>query len=100
MATRAADRSPDPSGVLRWLRRALVAAILVPVLLFAGAAWYDWQRLLNEAAGNARHTAALLREHALKAIETPELLIRHLDRRIRGMSWDDIRANERALSAE
>ncbi|HEX2939822.1 MAG TPA: hypothetical protein VHO91_02170, partial [Rhodopila sp.] len=38
------------------------------------------------------------REHALKVLDTDELLVRSLDQRLRDMTWDQIRA-ERTLIA-
>ncbi|GAA0569957.1 ATP-binding protein [Craurococcus roseus] len=85
---------------LRRLRLALAASVAVPALLFAGAAWYDRAQLLRGLEDDARGAAAVLREHALKALETHELLVRQLDRRTQGMGWDEIRAASAALSAE
>lgn len=87
-------------GALRRLRLTLAASVAVPALLFAGAAWYDRAQLLRGAEDDARRVAAVLREHALKAVETHELLVRQLDRRTLGMGWDEIRAASAALSAE
>lgn len=89
--------TPSPA---RRFRLALVASLLVPTLLFAGAAWYDRTRLFQDAQDNVQRTAAVLREHALKAVETHELLVRQLDRHTRGMNWDEIRAAAPTLSAE
>lgn len=67
------------AGTSRRLRLALAAAVAVPALLFAGAAAFDRARLLHEAEADARRAATASREHALKAVETHELLVRQLD---------------------
>ncbi|MBX6375673.1 MAG: hypothetical protein IRZ13_15755 [Acetobacteraceae bacterium] len=85
---------------MRRLRLVLVASIVVPALLFVGAAWFDRERLLQDSADDAARTAALLREHAMKVLDVDELLLRQLDRRIQGMSWDEIRAARPELLAE
>ncbi|CAH2602804.1 Histidine kinase [Rhodovastum atsumiense] len=88
------------AGVQDWLRWALLACVGVPLLLFAGAAWFDRDRLLDQAHENTQRTTAMLREHALKAIETSDLLVRQLDLRTRAMSWEEIRAQSGLLSVE
>jgi signal transduction histidine kinase len=64
--------------------------VLVPALLFAAAAWHDRAALFRQAFDGARSTVATLHEHALKVLETHELLIEDVDDRIRGLSWDAI----------
>ena len=68
--------------------------------MFVGAAWFDHHWLLTQEAEDVQRTVAVLREHALKAIETQELLLRQLDLRTMKMSWDEIRARAAALSDE
>ncbi|CAH2601970.1 Histidine kinase [Rhodovastum atsumiense] len=88
------------ASALRWLKRALVAVLVVPAGLFLAAAWFDHARLLADAAEDTRRMVAVLREHVLKAIETHELLVQQLERRIQGMGWEEIRAQAPRLSAE
>ncbi len=76
-----------------WLGWTLAAALVLPALLFAAIAWYDHDRVLAEAMAEAQRTTATLREHALKVLETHELLIRQVDRRVRGLDWEAIRAS-------
>jgi signal transduction histidine kinase len=78
----------------------LAVCIVVPAGLFGVATWLDYRSMLCEAEGKARATATALREHALKAITTHDILLRELDRRIQGMNWDQIRSAAPALSAE
>src|SRR3954452_1349087 len=82
------------------LRLLLGVCIIVPILLFVAAAWQDYNGLLRKAEANAHATATTLREHALKAIATHEILLRQLDRRIQGLSWAQIRETAPSLSAE
>ncbi|GGG28351.1 hybrid sensor histidine kinase/response regulator [Caldovatus sediminis] len=101
-----AQREEAPSRVgaaadtLRRLRWALIAAVAVPALLFVGAAWFDRERLLRDAADDAARAAAMLREHALKVLDTKELLLLHLDRHIQGRDWREIRALRDGLAEE
>ena len=85
---------------LRRLKLALVAAVIVPLVLLAAFAWGERRQLLHSAEGEALASVATLREHVLKTIETDELLLRQLDRRIQGMSWGEIRSSSDALSKD
>src|SRR4051812_24539396 len=67
------QRRPEVSA-MHSLRRALVASVGVPATLFVGAVWLDHDHLLADAADDGRRAVSVLREHALKAIETHELL--------------------------
>ena len=82
------------------LNSVLAAVVIVPALLFAAAAYYDRTQLFYAAERDASSAAAFSREHVRKAIETLELLIRELDRRVQGMTWDQIHASAVELSAE
>lgn len=86
--------------MLRRLRFALVAAVVIPTLLLVGGALDERMQLLHAAEADATATATALREHAVKAIQTHELLIRQLDRRTEGLSWDQIRSSSVSLSRE
>jgi signal transduction histidine kinase len=83
---------------LRRLKIALFAAVIVPLVLFAAFASDERRQLLHAAEGEALASAATLREHAINTIETDELLLRQLDRRIQGMGWDEIRSSSDVLS--
>ncbi|HEX3574559.1 MAG TPA: ATP-binding protein [Rhodopila sp.] len=89
-----------PAGSLRWFRVAIVATLVVPVLLFIGGAWLDYDWLINRATGEAQGAAEIVREHVLKVLDTNQLLIREVDWRTRDMTWDQIRANRDPLAAE
>jgi signal transduction histidine kinase len=75
-------------------------AVLMPALLFAAAIWHDYIDLVTTAENNARTTVAMLREHALRAIMTQEVLLRAIDRRVRGLDWDQIRSASPELSQD
>ena len=78
----------------------LVSVIIAPIFLFAAAAYYDRIQLFQAAERDVQSAAAFSREHTRKAFETQELLIRELDHRVQGMTWDEIRASAKTLSAE
>lgn len=92
--------SAHGSGTSGRLELVLVAVVVVPALVFGAAAYYDRTQLIQAAEKDARSGAAFSREHARKAIETQQLLIRELDRRVQAMTWDQIRASSASLATE
>ncbi len=75
----------------------LVAAIVLPVVLFVYIAWRDREGYLARGVENARQTTQILHEHALKVFETEELAMDRLEDRIAGLDWEQIRQQEREL---
>jgi two-component system NtrC family sensor kinase len=84
---------------VRWLRRLLIASIVVPVTLFAFLAWENRDDVLQQANRRIAQTVDVLHEHAEKVFETDELLIAQVDQLIAGMSWDEIRSARRIHEA-
>src|ERR687883_1914357 len=77
-------------GTDAWLDALLWASFIVPAVLFAGVAAFDYRHVFDSAEDNVRRTIDIMYEHALKVFETHELVIGQVERRIRGMSWDEI----------
>jgi signal transduction histidine kinase len=73
----------------------LSLSILVPGALFAWMAWQNHVQAMQEGQLIAERTVGAMHEHALRALETSELLLRHLDRQIEGSTWDEVEANAR-----
>src|ERR1700730_8783964 len=90
--------SPDPEADavaerpqrrLAWTSRLLlVAALAVPLLLLAIAAWQNFRLIQLEAKQRVTIETGQLHEHALSAIETYALILAWIDDRIRGLDWD------------
>ena len=72
----------------------LLASVVGPILLFGVAAWESRQRIISETEISTQQTVNLLREHAIKVFEEQALVLEQIDRRIRGMSWDEIARSE------
>lgn len=72
----------------------MAAAILVPLGLFAFAAWESYTQRFEEAEQLIRRTVEVLSEHATRVLETQALILDRVDERIRGMSWSEIAASE------
>ena len=78
-------RRPAP-----WRRPGLVliaASLLLPLTLFALAAWYSHGETLRRAEARVERTARVLEEHALKVFETHRLVIEVVNLRLRFMDW-------------
>ena len=80
--------------VLRSLRALLLAATLVPLGIFAIFAVQNRQEVLDQAEERARRTLDILHEHARSVFRTHEMVLKHLDERIAGMSWDEVSRSE------
>ena len=97
------EAAPCPAAAGRLpvaMRGLLVAVVLVPLLFLAGAAWYDWQRLNEEAHADVSRLSAIVKEHALKVVETNALVLDRLEDRVRGLGWDAIAANGEAIQQD
>ena len=96
VAEPAARAAPLPLS----LRSLLAAAVLVPLLFLACAAWYDWRRLQEDAYADVNRLSAIAKEHALKVVETNAMVLDRLDDRVRGMEWAAIRAQGAAIQRD
>jgi signal transduction histidine kinase/ActR/RegA family two-component response regulator len=83
--------SPQPLAI-RLHRLLLAVTVLVPALLFVGAAWQNHNDVLREGKVTIERTAAIQREHALRVFDTIELVLASVDEHIAGLSWDGIAA--------
>ena len=86
------------SGTVRLLRVLLAASLVVPVLLYAGAAWEERQVLLHEAAGRVDKTAEVLEQHAASAFHAYELIFARVDEHLRAVP-DETEAGRHAYLA-
>jgi PAS domain S-box-containing protein len=72
-----------------------LSAILVPLALFALAAWESYTQRHDEAEETVQRMADVLGAHAQRVLETQALVLDRVDERVRGMSWPEIAASER-----
>ncbi len=82
---------------LRLHRLLLVAALLVPAVVFAAAAAWNRAEVLRDNEETITRTTAILHEHARKVFDTVELVIGRVEDRTHGMSWDEIAAPETSV---
>jgi len=85
------------SAAIRLLRLMMVASIVLPVVLFAFAAWVSYRNFERVADDRINRALDILHEHALKVLQTVERTFAEIDEVVRGMSDDDIRMNEGPL---
>ncbi|WP_448205136.1 ATP-binding protein [Azospirillum sp. sgz302134] len=79
---------------MRSLIGILIASLVLPLVIFAGVCAYDRARILEEAEESLRRTTDILHEHALRMLEIQDLVIRQVEGRIAGLSWDEIARSE------
>jgi two-component system, NtrC family, sensor kinase len=72
----------------------IVLLIALPLALFTFTAWSAREWTLNAAEDTAARTVVALHQHALKVVETHELVLDGVDHQIRGRSWNDIQQDE------
>ena len=80
-------------GAIRLLHVLLAAAIVVPAVMFAYVAWYDWRVVHDQALQEAARTVQILREHALKVLEAHEFAIDQIEEHIQNLDWAAIRSS-------
>ncbi len=81
------------------MRLLLAASILVPLALFAYASWLNHQAAMRNAEDRLGRAVEVLQEHALRIFETVERSLAEADEVVRGLSDDEIRADEARISA-
>ncbi|MCW2240130.1 response regulator [Azospirillum canadense] len=100
MSTKSIDGDrlrPLQGGSIRSLKVLLAASILLPALMFAGAAWKSYHDAMEHAADRAEKLTSIVHEHAQKVFETNEALLGRIDDVTHGMGAATIRADEQAL---
>jgi two-component system NtrC family sensor kinase len=85
------------ASAIRSLRLAMVAAFVLPVILFSFLAVTDYRHIHRVADERLERTVNILQEHALKVFETIERGIAETNEIVRGMSDDEIVAEEARL---
>jgi two-component system, NtrC family, sensor kinase len=82
---------------IRLLKGVLVAAVALPALIFCYAAWQGYADGQKIADSQIERSRDVLNEHALKVFEAVQRSIAEIDEIIRGMSDDQISANQQQL---
>jgi len=83
--------APTPGPARLGQQRALV--VLIPLMLFAAAAWWTWRGVQGESRIEIARMSSAMAEHARRVLETQEGLLRAALARVRGHSEAEIAAD-------
>ncbi|WP_270936547.1 hybrid sensor histidine kinase/response regulator, partial [Falsiroseomonas oryzae] len=72
----------------------VLAALLVPAVLFAAAALQNRADVLRDGQDAVVRTVAVMHEHARKVFETQELALARVDDRVHDLTWEQIETPE------
>jgi signal transduction histidine kinase len=97
-STQAMTSSETPNETIRALWVVAAAAVLIPVLLFGGAALEDRSAVLHRAEHDGRKTLALLHEQAANLLSGHEIILDTIVERVRGHDWEAIEASPDLLN--
>jgi len=87
------------NSAIRSLRLAMLAALVLPIILFVFLAVANYRETAQVADERLERTVNILQEHALKVFETIERTISETNEIVRGMSDAEIVADEARLHA-
>ena len=82
---------------IRLLQGALVAAIALPLALFAYACWFDYRSVHDNADKQIARTTDVINEHALKVFEAVQRAIAEINEIVHDMPESSIIAREAEL---
>ncbi|HVJ51007.1 MAG TPA: cache domain-containing protein [Aliidongia sp.] len=78
------------TGALGALRAQLILSVLLPALLLGAIAWHEHDQVIASTDRQVEKTAEALGEHALKVLETDDLIMARVLDHVRGLGWDEI----------
>jgi two-component sensor histidine kinase len=78
------------ADAIRPLRVLQIASIIVPILIFALIGLETRRQFFADAEHRVRASAVILSEHALKVLETQQLVLLEVQALIAGRSWSEI----------
>ncbi len=86
--------SRDLAHATRPLRLLVIASVVLPVIIFAIAAWIGYRQQFEDSTARLERTLDVVYEHATKVFETFELAARYTDQIVNAPD-PDVRARER-----
>jgi two-component system NtrC family sensor kinase len=78
---------PDAARIRRHGRPLLLLAVLLPLVLFGGFAWFDYDVELNRARDHAVAITDALAEHTQAVVETADLALDRILDHVQGQEW-------------
>ena len=88
---------PVMQSALPWLRASIVAAVLLPAVFFAIVAGLAYRQALAEGASRLDRASRVAQEHAMRVIETNEVVAQTILNFIGAASDAEIRDHEADL---
>ena len=82
------------TGITRLLRVLLVAVVILPVTLFAVAAYLNYVAAFQQARLRIVNASDAINQHAQKVFETAELIVGQVAERVDDMDWPEIARSE------
>jgi len=84
----------SPRDGRNWSLRALFClSFILPLALFGWTAWTSRGQELADAERTAVRTVTALHEHVLKVLDTHEVVIDEINRRVGSRSWEELEAD-------
>src|SRR5690606_1156962 len=96
----AATAGVTRAGRARSRHLLLVAAVALPLLIMAGAAWLSWRQAWREAETEMARAADAAAEYARRLLDGQLLRVEFADELLGGLSDAEIRAREAELHAQ
>src|SRR6266700_2681982 len=84
-------------SAIRLLQLMMVASVVLPLVLFAFAAWLNYRHEYAVADDRIERSLDILHEHTIKVFQTVERAIAEVNEIVRGMTDDDIRREQSRL---
>jgi two-component system NtrC family sensor kinase len=84
-------------SAIRLLQLMMVASVVLPLVLFAFAAWLNYHHELSVADDRIERSLDIIHEHTLKVFQTIERTIAEVNEIVRGMPDEEIRQEQPRL---
>src|SRR5438132_3162168 len=86
-------------SAIRLLQLMMIASIVLPAVLLVFASWLNYRHIQEAADERIERSLDILHEHALKVFQTGERAIAEVAEVVRGLSDDEIVAQQPRLHA-
>src|SRR5690242_8444394 len=68
----------------------ILLSLLVPALLWAGAAWLSYAEVSKQGKDAVERTTKILDQHAKRVFDTAEVILDFADYRVRNLEWSKV----------
>jgi signal transduction histidine kinase/ActR/RegA family two-component response regulator len=79
-----------PAFKLSPYRFLILLSLLVPALLWAGAAWLSYVEVSKQGQAAVERTTKILNQHAKRVFDTAEVILDFADYRVRNLDWSQV----------